>query len=491
MPTITGTSGDDVWTVAYPTTFTLDGGAGTDTLYLGTSLRSSYTITKSGDGAVYVDSIGSASGALHATLYNIEVLVFNNKTDVLNLANYFGDTVPPVISSFSPAAQASNIAPNTNIVVQFNEEIVRGSGTIALAAANGTVVATYDAATSTNLTISGSTLTVDPSLDLGFNTTYKLVIPSGCIKDIAGNAFAGVANYNFTTAGGLVIAGSSNADAIIGSIANDTISAGNGNDTITGAGGNDSIDGGAGLDTAVFSGKLSNYTISHTGSTYTVHAKSGTDGTDTITNVESLKFADMSVNLTVQAQAAAAPQADVQRLIELYVAFFNRTPDEEGLSYWIGQKSAGQSSNAIAETFYNAGVQFSAQTGFSKAMSNADFVNVIYKNVLGRADGADTDGLSYWTGKLADGSATHGSLAASILDSAHTFKGDTTYGYVADLLDNKIAVARTVAIDWGLNYNASTDAITKGMAIAAAVTSTDITQALTLVGIAGLDMQLT
>ncbi len=491
MTTYTGTAGDDSWTVVSPGTFTLDGGAGTDTLYLGTSLRSTYAITKAADGAVHIDSVGAASGALHATLYNMEVLVFNNKTDVLNLANYFGDTVPPLVSSFSPAAQATNIAPNTNIVVQFNEAIVRGSGIITLAAADGTVIATYDAASSANLTITGSTLTVDPSVDLGFSTSYKLVIPSGGIKDTAGNPFAGVANYSFSTAGGFVFAGSSNADAIIGSMGNDTISAGIGDDTITGSAGNDSIDGGAGVDTAVFSGNLSNYTLSHSGSTYTVHAKSGTDGTDTITNVETLKFADMSVNLTIQAQAAAAPQADVQRLIELYVAFFNRTPDESGLSYWIDQKNAGQSINAIAETFYNAGVQFAAQTGFSKAMSDADFVNVIYKNVLGRADGADAGGLSYWTGKLADGSATHGSLAAAILDSAHTFKGDATYGYVANLLDNKITVAKTVAIDWGLNYNASTDAITQGMAIAAAVTSTDVTHALTLVGIAPLDMQLT
>lgn len=90
MPTYSGTASDDNWTVVNPTTFTLDGLGGTDTLYLGTSLRSSYTITRTASGAVQVDSISGASGALHATLLNMEVLVFDNKKDVLNLASHFG-----------------------------------------------------------------------------------------------------------------------------------------------------------------------------------------------------------------------------------------------------------------------------------------------------------------------------------------------------------------------------------------------------------------
>ena len=37
------------------------------------------------------------------------------------------------------------------------------------------------------------------------------------------------------------------------------------------------------------------------------------------------------------------------------------------------------STNAIAEAFYGAGVQYSSLTGFSSTMTNADFVNVVYK----------------------------------------------------------------------------------------------------------------
>ena len=62
---------------------------------------------------------------------------------------------------------------------------------------------------------------------------------------------------------------------------------------------------------------------------------------------------------------------------------------------------------------------------------------------------------------------------ATILEVAHTYKGDATWGWVADLLDNKITVAHTVAVIWGLNYNTSEQSIQQGMTIADAVTATD------------------
>jgi len=74
-------------------------------------------------------------------------------------------------------------------------------------------------------------------------------------------------------------------------------------------------------------------------------------------------------------------------------------------------------------------------------------------------------------------------LVTNILDSAHTFKGDKTWGWVADLLDNKIVVAKKFSIDMGLNYNTPEESITKGMAIASAITATDTSAAVTLIGV--------
>jgi hypothetical protein len=154
-----------------------------------------------------------------------------------------------------------------------------------------------------------------------------------------------------------------------------------------------------------------------------------------------------------------------------------------GMSYWIDQMSAGQSITQIAEQFYAAGVKYSNLTGFSSEMSNEDFINVIYRNVLGRSDGADAGGLAYWTSQLGDGADTCGSLVKDILFSAHSYKTNQEWHWVADLLDNKIEVGKTFAITWGLSYNTPEDSISQGMAIAAAVTSTDTATAIALIGV--------
>ena len=146
--------------------------------------------------------------------------------------------------------------------------------------------------------------------------------------------------------------------------------------------------------------------------------------------------------------------------------------------------------NQIADAFYSVGAQFSSLTSYTSNMSNADFVNVIYKNALGRKDAADAGGLVYWTSKLTDGSASRGALVPSVMDAAHTDKSDATFGCVADLLDNKIVVGKTVAINYRVNYNNNSDAVTNGMAIAAALTPVGTTDAILVVGVNLADMRL-
>lgn len=268
-----------------------------------------------------------------------------------------------------------------------------------------------------------------------------------------------------------------------GTAANDTIVSQSGNDLIYGYQGNDTIDGGAGKDTVTVSNSINNYSVTKTATGYTLVDKTGSNGTDTLLNIEAIKFSDKTINLTVQAKAASAPQADVTRLVELYTAFFNRVPDADGMSFWIDAMKSGKTINQISNLFYDAGVNYSSLTGFTATMKNTDFINVIYKNVLGRKDGADAGGLSFWDGALNSGQASRGTLVTNILDSAHTCKGDATWGWVADLLDNKITVAKKFSIDMGLNYNTTEESITKGMAIVGAITPTDTTAAITLIGV--------
>nr|WP_315486793.1 DUF4214 domain-containing protein [uncultured Undibacterium sp.] len=260
------------------------------------------------------------------------------------------------------------------------------------------------------------------------------------------------------------------------------VNAGTGNDSITVGTGSHQVDGGEGLDIVQLAGSLSAYAIRKGGASYSIK-KNGSTDTSNLTNVESLKFSDKTVNLGVQKLVSVTAPQSVQKIMELYVAFFNRVPDADGLSFWIGQLNNGKSINQIADAFYGAGVQFSSLTGFSSSMTNTDFVNVIYKNALGRKDGADSEGLAYWTGALADGSATRGSLVSAILTAAHSYKGDAKLGWVADLLDNKLAVSKTFAIDFGLGYVNAADAVSNGMAIVGAITPSNISDAIKLIGV--------
>jgi serralysin len=253
-------------------------------------------------------------------------------------------------------------------------------------------------------------------------------------------------------------------------------------DVITGTRGNDVLNGMEGLDAVKYDGMRAAYSVKKVGEQFTVSGAN--DGKDSVINIERVQFSDMTVNLTVQSNAQSISPQGLQKLEELYVAFFNRIPEADGLSYWISQFKAGLTIRQIAESFYDAGVQYSKYTGYTSSMTNSAFVNVIYRNVLGRPEGADPGGLTYWTNALESKAESRGSLVTTILNSAHDYKGDLQWGWVADLLENKIQVANIFAVNAGLNYNNAEESILHGMAIAAAITPTSITAAIALIGLA-------
>jgi Ca2+-binding RTX toxin-like protein len=282
-----------------------------------------------------------------------------------------------------------------------------------------------------------------------------------------------------------LMAGQDGNDRLFGQNGNDQLQGGAGLDIFKGGSGNDTLYGGSGIDQVYFTGNRSNFTQSKVGEVTTFTDNLGFEGTDQLTSIERAYFTDYYVNLTVKSKSAVSniASSDLQQLQELYVAFFNRVPDADGLEYWIGQFNGGQSINQIAESFYNSGIAFSELTGISAGMTNTSFINVVYNNVLGRSSGADPEGLSFWTSALQSGAETKATLVASIITSAHQFKGDAQWGWVADLLDNKVEVANLFSVEYGLNNLTSAESISNGMAIAAAVTPTDTTAAIELIGI--------
>jgi hypothetical protein len=81
------------------------------------------------------------------------------------------------------------------------------------------------------------------------------------------------------------------------------------NDTITGSSRDDSIDGGAGTDTVKYSIGRSNFSLAKTSNGFTVTDGTGANGTDTLQNVERLKFADGGIALDVGAAQSAGQTA--------------------------------------------------------------------------------------------------------------------------------------------------------------------------------------
>jgi methionine-rich copper-binding protein CopC len=108
------------------------------------------------------------------------------------------ESTPPIVVSFSPADEATAVVIGANVVVTFSEAIQRGAGNIVLKKADGTTVATY-AQSSSEVTVSGSALTINPASDLSFSAGYTVEFASGSVQDLAGNNYTGTTSYNFTT----------------------------------------------------------------------------------------------------------------------------------------------------------------------------------------------------------------------------------------------------------------------------------------------------
>ena len=92
------------------------------------------------------------------------------------------------------------------MVLNFNEAVRAGTGNIVIYNSSGTAVRTILATDTSQVSFSGSQMTINPASDLAAGTGYYVQMAVGVIRDIAGNNYAGITNttaFNFTTAGGV------------------------------------------------------------------------------------------------------------------------------------------------------------------------------------------------------------------------------------------------------------------------------------------------
>ena len=112
------------------------------------------------------------------------------------------DTTAPTVSTYSPADGGTAVAVDENLVLTFSEAVRKGSGFVIIRPASGseTVIVVTD--TDSQVSVSGSTVTIDPTADLAAGTDYQVLISSGAIEDLTGNLFTGITADNpwsFTT----------------------------------------------------------------------------------------------------------------------------------------------------------------------------------------------------------------------------------------------------------------------------------------------------
>lgn len=101
-----------------------------------------------------------------------------------------------------------------------------------------------------------------------------------------------------------IVNGGAGADQISGGLDADTLHGDDGDDLLNGGVGDDVLDGGAGDDTAVFSGAAGDYVWSGDRTSATI---TGPDGTDTLVDVEHLKFGSTIIDLPAPNIAPSAP----------------------------------------------------------------------------------------------------------------------------------------------------------------------------------------
>ncbi len=114
------------------------------------------------------------------------------------------ESIPPIITSYLPVDNATGVNVSSNLVATFSENVfpVATKMVTIKKLTDNSVVHSY-VLPSTNVVISGNTVTINPSSDLVANTDYYVNMDVGAFEDAAGNDFAGLTNqstWNFATA---------------------------------------------------------------------------------------------------------------------------------------------------------------------------------------------------------------------------------------------------------------------------------------------------
>lgn len=220
------------------------------------------------------------------------------------------------------------------------------------------------------------------------------------------------------------------APIITGTLESDRLAGNAADELFIGGKGNDIIDGGEGNDAARFSGVSGQFIVEITRDGVMVRdLRQDNEGIDILRNVETLKFDDLFVQLGDLNWVQRVTSEQVTDLVQLYIAYFGRLPDAQGIHFWLEAQDAGLS---YAETARHFSTQPEAQLLDTEDLNFAALVSATYENVLGRAP--DTEGGQFWSDALRSGDIDRPEFILSLLQGISTEPwGERDAKYVEDL----------------------------------------------------------
>jgi len=256
---------------------------------------------------------------------------------------------------------------------------------------------------------------------------------NGASSWVDGKKFIQIANDRQTVIEN--VAAGDGDDRLIGNSADNIFYGGRGNDMFLG---------GAGLDTAKYLGPATRYSIalSRQDTVITDRSDRG-EGVDTAQQIELLTFNDRSMDLTQFRGVTSLSENDLTQLTKMYIAYFNRAPDAEGLFYWGTRFSQGMSLSEIAASFF---VQPESIDQFPNKNDTSGFVKTVYNNLLGRDP--EPTGLDYWLTQLESGSVSKPTFMLAIIYGANAPSGSPID---AQYLTDKTKIGSYYAVIQGMN----------------------------------------
>lgn len=206
-------------------------------------------------------------------------------------------------------------------------------------------------------TASGSRLTLTDS-DGGTDTINAAMVTTGMTINLTAGSTSTIAGKTLTIAAGTVIEkfyGGDGNDSVTGNSSANEIHGGRGNDTLSGGGGNDILDGGAGTDTVVYALGADNFDFTfNNATTVTVTQKnSGSEGTDTLIDIENFTFNGVSYSrATLESYVTARNAVTLPVLVSINIG---------GSNYNVVSSTSGTTTLTAAAMGYSgsSGNQFS------------------------------------------------------------------------------------------------------------------------------------